>query len=259
MKHVRLLVLVGVLVLAVAPAALADWDHEVKWDQLEPVSYWLWQSYINTEDDLLVADDFLCSETGWITDVEFYGYCPNVDNIAEFRITFWDDLPATPSEESLPGELLDEIYVTAADPNDPLGLGWKEVWTGHEVSRFKINLPECDWFLQENGNIYWIGIQGVLPDSVDGFYWKFRDITEPTWGDDAVSLGLVPPADEWLHLGWIYSPDLMMVIPSGYRGTLPANFMGSADMSFKLTGTIPEPATFGLVGLGLLALIRRRK
>ncbi|MBN1919433.1 MAG: PEP-CTERM sorting domain-containing protein [Verrucomicrobia bacterium] len=257
MRHVLLLTLLCGLGLALTPAALADWPHDVKWDQLDPSSMWIWQSYVNDNENLLVADDFLCTETGWITDIEFYGYCDNPEALSAFRITFWGDVPATPDEASHPDELVDEIFVGKAGLDDPLGLGWQLIEQTPDSARFKINLPEEDWFVQQDGTVYWIGIQGVLPG--DGaFYWKFRDINASTWGDDAVSLGFAQPTDEWAHLAWMYT-DFMGIIPTVYFGTMPDDLLGSADMSFRLTGTaIPEPATLGLLAIAGLALLKRR-
>lgn len=237
------------LCLAAAPAA-ADWDHEVKWDQLNPGSR-ASLSQVNSSPNPLAADDFPCTETGWITDIEFdgvaFGFFDPPD-LSSFRITFWRDVPATANEESHPGDLLADISVDPASPLDPLGLGWKEIST----NRYKINLPRESWFEQKEGDIYWIGIQGVVGPG-DFFGWYFRNIYDNTWGDDAAFTDLGHPS--WWHWGWeaIDTQGL-------YEGTLPASWLKSADMSFKLTGTpIPEPGVFALAGLGLLALIRRRK
>jgi hypothetical protein len=256
MKRVLTLLLVCALALLLAPAALADWPHDVKWDQLDPCSLWIWQSYINDSESFVVADDFLCDETGWITDIEFNGYCSDIEALSSFRITFWRDVPATPDEASHPGGLLDEIFVVEACPCDPLGRGWRVVEQGDNSSRFRINLLVEDWFMQQADTTYWIGIQGVLPGD-GGFYWNFRDMSVPTWGDDAATMGLVQPTDEWAHLGWI---GLLGVMPSAYHGTLPDEFLGSADMSFRLTGTaVPEPASIGLVCLVGLLVVKYRK
>ncbi len=239
--------------LACAPTALADWPHDVKWDQLDPDPVWTWQSYTNSQADMIVADDFPCSETGWITDIEFDGFCASVTSLSQFRITFYRDVPATPDEESHPGQLIDEIFMSKASASDPLGLGWKLI----QEDRFRINLPESDWFFQEQGTVYWIGIQGVLAD-VGQFSWKFRDRTADTWNDDAVSRGCTEPLDAWLHLGW--QQTCCFLVPGPYEGTLPDGFLKSADMSFRLTGiAIPEPAACLLVVVGAALIAARRR
>ena len=169
MKSVLSLVSVCVLFVVVIPPVLADWPHDVKWDQLEPYSDWFWRSFVNDQENYIVADDFLCEETGWITDIESYGFCDEIESLDSFRITFWTDIPQNPDEEARPGLLLFEVLVPKASPYDPLGLGWQQIGE----NRFKINLPQEDWFFQEAGTVYWIGIQGVMSSPEVWFYWQF--------------------------------------------------------------------------------------
>jgi uncharacterized protein (TIGR03382 family) len=203
-------------------------------------------SFINSVNEALTADDFPCTETGWITDIEFDGFAlQDPANLDRLRITFWSDVPATSEEESHPGTLLKDLSV---GPADPMGLGWKQI----DVNRYKVNLPRDSWFVQTEGTIYWIGIQGVMTNN-DVFGWLFRDPTADTWGDDAAFTGT--DYAPWWHWGWDEE-----YVPQLYQGTLPSTLVKSADMSFKLTGIpIPEPGVFALAGLGVLALLRRRK
>jgi len=251
MRQVLTLVLLYALVLVLAPAALADWPHDVKWDQLTPAEYGF-SSHMTAEEQRLVADDFLCTETGWITDIEFYGHPSSVAAISSFRITFWSDVPASDTDESHPGQLLDDITVRPADPGDPLRLGWQYL----DNFRFKIDLPQDQWFGQQAGTIYWIGIQAYVSGEGEFFGWVFRDPNENTWGDDA-ALGrdeYVPTT--WEHFGWNAA-----MTPWTYTGKFPTNLVKSADMCFRLTGIVPEPATLTLVGFGaiLLGFIRTRR
>jgi hypothetical protein len=254
MRPAAAFIMAAVLALALVPVALADWPHDVKWDQLQlDAGGWGANSYLGIVSDILVADDFLCSETGWITDIEFCGWeTVGAVGIDTFWITFWTDVPETSDSESHPGEKpLVAIDVAAADPTDPLGLGWKK--TGDYT--YKINLPEQNWFRQEQGNTYWIGIQAVMGGN-GSFSWMLRDRNACMWGDDAaVLLAGTPP---WDHYGW---PDAgPSGQPEAYQGMFPDGWDKSADMCFRLTGIpIPEPATLGLVASGLLALALRRR
>jgi len=250
MRVSAITLIVPVLLSLAAASALADWPHEVKWDQLEPESNYGFLSYISSQEQALVADDFQCAETGWITDIEFSGatYLGN-DTLGSFRITLWSDVPATTLDESHPGQLLRELNLGKADPNDPLRLGWQCVVPG----QYKIDIPSSEWLLQEEGTIYWIGIQGVVTDDANWFGWDFRDVNASTWGDDAVVASDLYPA--WTHLAWTTGG-----MPTVYTGKFPTYLLKSADMCFKLTGIVPEPATGALVALGaaVLAALRRR-
>ncbi len=254
MKRIARSFLIGILALVLGPAALADWDHPVKWDQLEPdAGLWGMVSYIGGEDNVLVADDFQCSETGWITDIEFNGWTVvGAVGIESFRITFWSDVPETFNEASHPGEEpLATITVGEVDPSDTFGLGWQKL----DEYTYKINLPKDVWFRQKEGEIYWIGIQAVM-GGTGSFNWIFRDRNACMWNDDAVysPTGSAP----WQHFGWPDAgPDGE---PAPYDMKLPDDWDKSADMSFSLSGIpIPEPASIALVALGGLAFAFRRK
>jgi hypothetical protein len=260
MKPTIILIAVVALVALTAASARADWPHPVKWDQLSPRDGWGGASYYNagTDTDTITADDFLCTETGWITDIEFQGFS-NGEPVQSFRVRFWTDVPATDTEESHPGTLLyDETFGHAAD-SDPLGLGW----TQPDTNLYKINIPEKLWFVQEgsaaNAVVYWISIQGIADPAelTSNFYWYFRDRDECTWGDDAAFASESWGYDPWWHWGW----ETMEFVddPELYERTLPPDWAKSADMCFKLTGIpIPEPAAIGLLTLALLCLGRLR-
>jgi hypothetical protein len=255
MKHVPVLVLLGVL--AVAPvSAFADWDHEVKHNQLTPYAesaFSLQPSYIS-DTMQIVADDFTCSGTGYITDVEFYALCKDIGNLNQIRITFWDGVPAG-AAPAHPGALKDDIYVGPADAD---GIGWQYIGSDSNVPRlFKVNLPQDDWFAQDQGNTYWIGIQGVLAGTSRLSWSPYDALTDDdTFGDDAVLAEnvMVPTASQWGELVWAHGA-LGDIVMEADKMTEFDTFLQSADMSFKLTGTfIPEPATLGLVALGALCL-----
>jgi hypothetical protein len=236
---------------AALACVLAVLAHQVKWDQLDNPSGWSMLSTINDGGQTMCADDFVCNETGWITDIEFYGGYSDIFALNSLRVTFWSDVPATDTEESHPGKLLRDIDVTEACPCDDLRRGWQLL----ETNRFKINLYEEDWFVQQEGTTYWIGVQGLMDGSA-AFYWTLRDPSVCVLGDDAAiesdHYGLEP----WSHIGWQTTDPA--AFPGFYEGELPAGWAKSADLCFRLTGIVPEPASIGLVCLIALAVIKRR-
>jgi len=243
------------------PAASRDWGGEIKWDQMTPgIDTYGGHSTVDRDTPMTstTADDFLCTETGPIADIHFAGWSYYGNSyINGFRITFWTDVPEDPGvDESHPGTLLYDYTVTDLLPPDvtPGATGWRDNLDG----TFTINLPEDQWFTQEAGNIYWIGIQGDMVDDGygDTFYWNFVDRTVATWGDDAAFessyFGFAP----WANWGWP-DADPTTGAPDIYEGPFPAGWDKSADMAFALS--TPEPATLALLGFGALALIRRRR
>jgi len=253
----RIVIGLAVAGLLAAPA-LADWPHVIKWDQgiygLDTYAAASWLDY-DTPSDALTADDYYCDGLAghrYISDLEFWGFSYyGSQYINQFRVTFWTDVPGTPDDASHPGELLDEIWVDPANPEDPLKIGWYEP----EPSRFKIDLPEAEWFDQgvNNPRTLWVGIQGVMVNDgyFDAFYWYFQERHAPTWGDDAAFMSeyfVYPP---WAN--WGFPPGY--ADPSLYDGPLPLDWT-SADMAFRLTAT-PEPVSLLLLCVGV-TLMRRR-
>lgn len=243
-------------------SAQADWQHDIKWDQMQPRNYYGEESTITDEVDALIADDFLCAETCWITGLEFLGslvtYGPG--QVDSFRITFWTDVPATSEDESHPGQLLYDETFGPADPGDPLHLGWRA--TEHTVDqyfhsyRYKLNIPEHLWFLQEGTSsspvVYWVGIQGIGGRNAE-FFWAFLQRQAHPWGGDAAYSAQCFGIDPWANWGW--EPD-QPYAPRTYEGARPYGWL-SANMAFSLSGVVPEPTSLGLLCLIGLLVVRR--
>lgn len=253
--------LASAAVLGMTAAAMGDWPHPLKWDQMSGgIHSYGAHSTIDRDSQIFstTADDFLCDETGWITDIHFAGFSQYGDTYLNgFNIKFWTDVPAAPGDESHPGMLLYEYTVMPTDPADPLGIGWQALGDG----TYRINLPEDQWFQQEAGNIYWISIQGDMVDDGfgDTFYWNFADPAGGLWGDDAAFesdyFGFAP----WANWGFV-DDGTGALVPDLYEGEFPGDpFVSSADMAFALSGIpIPAPGVLALLGLAGLARNRRR-
>jgi hypothetical protein len=254
-----------VLLGGLALPSLADWPHAIKWDQsvggLDSYAAASWID-LDTPSDALTADDYLCdglAEHVYVTDLEFYGFSYyGIDYLDKFRVSFWTDVPATPNDASHPGSLLYQYEVSPADPGDPLKIGWHRPDPVNEPYKFKIDLPEDQWFYQGPGEkVLWVSIQGVMVTDgyFDAFYWFFRDRALPTWGDDAAFTSQYFGYPPWFNWGFpssdpVTGPDL-------YDGPFPPGWFNSADMAFTLTA-VPEPVTGVLLALGALAFLRRR-
>jgi hypothetical protein len=261
MRVSAVLVVAGLIV----GPAFADWPHVVKWDQtVYGLDDWAAASWIDydTPSDALTADDYFCDgliEHNWITDLEFYGYSYYGNQYIDFfRVNFWTDVAASPDDESHPGDLLYSYDVGAADPEDPLKIGWYQPDPTNDPYKFKIDLPEDQWFYQGPGEkVLWVSIQGVMATdgAFDAFYWFFQDRAFPVFGDDAAFWSDYFGYPPWWN--WGFPSSDYAVGPDLYDGIFPPDWFNSADMAFRLTA-IPEPMSVLILALGATALLRRR-
>lgn len=267
MKRLILICLTATMILAIGSVANADWNprQPAKWVQLPDLQ----QTGIDvlaTHPNVL-ADDFLCTETGPITDVHIWGswlqdYLPtNIQGLPDaslvnFRLSIHSDIPKSPTGAySRPGDLLWEKVFNPSDfvakpyagdlqegfynPNTNEIIG-----SDTQVWQYNFFIDPALSFLQQGTTAkpitYWLDVE-ALPVSTPGtpeplFGWK-TSINH--WNDDAVWGDT--PSGPWNELRY----------PKGhqYEGQ-------SIDLAFVIT---PEPATMALLGLGSLVLLRRRK
>ncbi|MCK4357548.1 MAG: hypothetical protein KAW92_02155, partial [Candidatus Cloacimonetes bacterium] len=232
-------------------------EYGIKWEQLPDLSP-LGMDVDATNDMFeqmpphILADDFLCTQTGYITDIHFWGSwfndmlpyeeCPEA---VEFTISIHADIPANPPDQpySMPGEPLwmrtfipyyeNVEWLTDAieDWYDP---ATEFFYDDNHYLCFKYNFylqPE-DYFYQEGTIdepvVYWLDIQAVpLDDSNPDirFGWK---TSLDHWNDDAVwAIGEEPCPGLWNELRY----------PMGHP-FCPE----SIDLAFELT-TLGEDTT----------------
>lgn len=231
-----------------AQTTLADWEvgdpHIMHFPQLPDPN----GLDVDFEDPHFLADDWLSTVTRPVEDIHFWlshrgGEIPLINGL---RVEIFSNVPAPPGGFSMPGQRLwsaggplpfgDFDFATA-----PGGLGdqgWFDPNTGEYIpndhnSYFQINLTNIvDPFVQQEGEIYWLGIS-IDTSNADG--WK---TSLDRFEDDAVWLD---PAGGWRELRY----------PSQHPRAGE-----SIDLAFVIT---PEPASLLLLSLGGLLFSRARR
>lgn len=275
----RLAVVMAVGLLAIP--ALADWDpgdpYKMHYPQMpNPFGWDLAATATGQAPNQVVrtvADDWMCSESGPVTSIHFWGSWKNgmVGNIDHFEIGIWKDDPVGPggyfpnnpystptykwwddggqdwmngevwSWGVYPGEYTARLYATGDQ-------GWYDPHTGQyvqhdhqEIWQYNVALPNP--FVQEQGTIYWLSISAVTSD---GTQWGWKTSLDH-WNDDATYYdSTIPVPAGYPHAGWPMPNWLEL------RDPLTTE---SLDMAFVI---VPEPTTAVLLGLAALGLLRRR-
>ncbi len=156
---------------------------------------------VNATYPKVLADDFMCGETGYIKDIHFWGSWldGNPGTVNSFILSFHTDIPASqsPTGHSMPGELLWERVITVFTETPIIGNdleGWYDPYTGdiladnhQEYMQYDVCLNNQDWFPQEQGTIYWLNVSANVEPSSDGIerLWGWKS-TQDHWNDDAV-------------------------------------------------------------------------
>jgi len=190
MFHSRAPALV-LLVLLLAAPTLADWDPGIpaKWIQepdLSPMGIDI--NCSPNVGDYILADDFLCTTTGPVTDSHIWGswlsdYLPFGQDPKDLRfvLSIHADIPEGQVEEwSMPGDWTCWLYKFHVDPHLA--------------------------FIQEGSEdapiVYWLDLKSFPMDPKSQFGWK---ASLDHWNDDAVwGVGQEPYPGPWFEL--IYPP-----------------------------------------------------
>jgi len=212
-----------------------DWnpgdDHKMHFPQLpDPFGWDVDATYVEAVFPYnCLADDWMCSESGPITDIHFWGswYNDYIGTIIAFTIAIAEDIPADPPSipYSRPGMTLWERtfypgeWVVAGPWDGPQG--WYDPGEGfylpdNHILYWQYNIENIeDPFIQEVGTIYWLSISAiVLPHSPQP-RWGWKSSINH-WNDDAVH-------GYWYELDWT-------------ELTEPPVFETSLDLSFVITG-----------------------
>ncbi len=196
-------------------------------------------------EPMVIADDWQCSETGWVKDVHFWGSWKDglTGNISAFRLSIHEDFPVghpqNPFNYSIPGPLLWEAVIadysmTMFDPGTMEG--WynpatgEELWNNHtQYFQYDICLPEQQWFWQDAGTIYWLDISAIVDDPA-AYQWGWKS-TLDHWNDDAVwtDAAGIPWQEIWEPAEPLTNPFFIQINPSG-------GFLGGGGGGFYGTG-----------------------
>lgn len=234
-------------------------ESSLKWEQLPDLSPTGMDVDATNQPDnpepILLADDFLCTETGNITDIHIWGSWLNdrlpyweMPEQVEFTFSIHADIPASQSSTgySMPGETLwintwqptlddvEEAYFGLEDWYNPFDQSWLD--DNHNLCyKYNYILDPNDYFLQEgtidNPIVYWFNVQAIPSDPDPGcrFGWK---TSLDHWNDDAVWINQIDPYNGiWYDL--IYPPGHEMAGES-------------IDLAFQITTEeTPEELDYG--------------
>jgi fimbrial isopeptide formation D2 family protein/uncharacterized repeat protein (TIGR01451 family) len=215
---------------------VADWDpedgHKMHYPQLpDPFGWDVDATYVEAIwPQIILADDWMCSETGPVEDIHFWGSWlgDNVGTITAFAIAIHADIPANPPDipYSRPGEKLWERmfspgeWIEAGPWEGPQG--WYDPAEGYIPENhflyWQYNIEDIpDPFIQEVGTIYWLAISAIVMPQPEPFQprWGWKS-SQDHWNDDACW-------SYWYEPFWI---DLWE----------PPDFTQSLDLAFVITG-----------------------
>jgi len=253
--------LVVITVLAFAMTASADWDpgQPAKWVQLpdlDPTGI-----DVNATEPHILADDFLCTEHGPITDIHIWGSWLD-DHIpfyewpegVMFTLSIHADVPdsLSPTGFSMPGEpLWWKRFLPGEFTARPFASDIDEGWLNpaneeyifpadHVCWQYNFHIDDSEAFIQQgsldNPIVYWLDVQAVPEDPEAFFGWK---TSLDHWNDAAVwTYGQEPYYDPWFRLqyppGHPYFPediDLAFVINGPVAHTFKWEQLPDLDMT----------------------------
>ncbi len=207
----------------VATPVNADWNltdtYKMHSPQLPDPNGWDVANYnMTTGEPLLLADDWLCTETGYVTDIHIWGSWKNDSKgeIVSFIVSIWSNDPGTnfshPGgkywEHTFSGSEITEVYEGSGNQ------GWWEIRSDPQVLIINTqtnnhndtwqynlhidNLSEA--WVQTAGTTYWLAIVPFVNNSRYQFGWKTSYVE---WQDKFVAQALRDSPDSegmWLNM-----------------------------------------------------------
>jgi len=256
----RLILTTCLFVLFASCTALADWNvgdpYKMHFPQLPDPDGWDVEFYDWVPQ---LADDWQCTESGEVDDIHiWYSWKgDSVGTIQMVQLGIWSNDPdgggaaagySTPDEklwgyrDLYPGEFTTRDWTTGGKQ------GWYDPISGVHVTGdhdeiYQLNVVDIDDpFYQEEGEIYWLSICFWMGEDPNRPGWKTADVDK--YPEQYAGNHFMDDAVWWDG-------------DNGNWNELRDPITGkSLDLAFVIT---PEPATVGLLGLGALSLLRRRK
>jgi hypothetical protein len=227
----KISILVMMLLITSSTITLAHWDpedgHKMHYPQLPDPNGWDVYATAGLDDfpQIVLADDWGCSETGWVKDIHFWGswYNDHEGIIDHFVMGVAANIPAGVDNipYSRPGETLKEWVIYDWDVRGPLngdqGFYFPYVpeafWHDHtKYYQYNVFLNEEDWFWQEEGTIYWLFISAIVEFDPTGAqpFWGWKS-SNNHWEDDACWA-------EWNILDWVdlWEPEPELIVQNGF-------------------------------------------
>jgi uncharacterized repeat protein (TIGR01451 family) len=212
----KISILVMMLLIIPCTISIADWDpedgHKMHFPQLPDPNGWDVYATAGLADypQIVLADDWKCSETGWVKDIHFWGsWLGDQEGIIDhFAIGVAANIPAGVDgiPYSRPGETLHEWGIYDWEVRGPYfgdqGFYFAYIpeafLNDHEkYYQYNVFIDEADWFWQEEGTIYWLFLSAIVEFDPTGAQplWGWKS-SQNHWEDDACWA-------EWYILDWI--------------------------------------------------------
>ncbi len=229
-------ILIFVAVVGFATPAIADWNpgdpFKMHFPQLPDPEGW----DVNATFPKVLADDWLCTETGFVSDIHFWGSWREdlMGQITNIHLSIHANVEGPPS---MPGELLwswdtGPTGFTVRDAGEG-PQGWFDPNTGdwQRPDHFLFfqynveNIPEP--FFQDEGTMYWLDISVTVADPDPQWGWKTSQdhfMDDAVWGDfpDPVWRELFDPeTGESLDMAFVIAPapgSLVLFLAAGLIG-----------------------------------------
>jgi len=198
----KICISICILLISTSGVALADWSpgdgHKMHFPQMPDPNGWDvdW-------GQVYLADDWECSETGFVKDIHFWisWWYDDVQTIPSIDVSIWSNNPSGPYGWSIPDQLLWEKtfqsgeFIIAGPWNG--SQGWLNppsmYYPDNHQEYYQINIPDIESpFIQYKDDIYWLVIKMPFDEYICG--WK---TTLDSFMDNAV-FATEPINDWWL-------------------------------------------------------------